>query len=353
MTCRGRTIRRSRDSEAALRGRHDFDIIEWEVNEMRKEEKEIPVYLFMGFLGSGKTKFAKDTLLKQNFTEGQKTLFLICEDGEEEYDFDALKKKNIFPEMITEENLTTDYLLELSKKYEPENVMIEYNGMWELDKIFRIRVPKGWTVVQVISFVDATTFDVYVNNMKKVMMDQLRNADMIIFNRCNETTRKAEYRRSIRAVNRRAQIIFERENGEMDNGDDEEVELPFDISGPEVTLADEDFGLFYADASDNPDKYVGKKIHFKAQVHRPKNYGNKAFVPGRFAMTCCAADIAFVGFKTYFGGTSTLTDREWVIVDGEIKKEYYPEFQGEGPVIYAKSVAKTSPAEDELVYFTY
>ena len=318
-----------------------------------QKEKEIPVYLFMGFLGGGKTTFAKDTLLKQDFTEGQKTLFLICEDGEEEFDFDALRKKNIFPEMITEENLTTDHLLELSRKYEPENVMIEFNGMWELEKLFQIRVPKGWTVVQVISFVDATTFDVYVNNMKKVMMDQLRNADMIIFNRCDANTRKAEYRRSIRAVNRRAQIIFEGANGEVDNGADEEIELPFDISGPQIQLGEEDFGLFYADAADNPDKYVGKKIRFKAQVHRPSNYGDNSFVPGRFAMTCCAADIAFVGFKTYYAGSRSLTDREWVIVEGEIRKEYYPEFQGEGPVIYATSVAKTSPAADELVYFTY
>ena len=319
----------------------------------KQEEKEIPVYLFMGFLGSGKTTFAKDTLLKQDFTEGQKTLFLICEDGEEEYDFDSLRKKNIYPEMITEENLTTDHLLELSKKYEPENVMIEYNGMWELEKIFQIRVPKGWTVVQVISFVDATTFDMYVNNMKKVMMDQLKNADMIIFNRCNETTRKTEYRRSIRAVNRRAQIIFEGANGEVDNGMDGEIELPFDTSGPRVELGEEDFGLFYADAADNPDKYVGKTIHFKAQVHRPSNYSDKTFVPGRFAMTCCAADIAFVGFKTYYEGAKSLKDREWVMVEGEVKKEFYPEFQGEGPVIYATSVAKTSPAADELVYFTY
>ena len=317
------------------------------------EPKEIPVYLFMGFLGSGKTTFAKDTLLKQDFTEGQKTLFLICEDGEEEYDFDVLRKKNIFPEMITEDTLTTEYLLELSKKYEPENVMIEYNGMWELDKLFQIRVPKGWTVVQVLSFVDATTFDLYVNNMKKVMMDQLRNADMIIFNRCNADTRMAEYRRSIRAVNRRAQIIFEDDKGEMMNGGDEEVELPFDTSGPRIELGEEDFGLFYADAADNPDKYVGKTIHFKAQVHRPSTYKPDTFVPGRFAMTCCAADIAFVGFKTYYKGAKSLTDREWVMVEGEIKKEFYPEFQGEGPVIYATSVAKTSPAADELVYFTY
>ncbi len=321
---------------------------------MKKEEvKEIPVYVFMGFLGSGKTQFAKDTLIRQDFTEGQKTLLLICEDGEEEYDIDALKKKNIFPEFITEETLTTDHLLELSRKYEPENVMIEYNGMWELDRIFNIRVPKGWTVVQIISFVDATTFDVYVNNMKKVMMDQLRNADMVIFNRCDENTRKAEYRRSIRAVNRRAQIIFENVNGESDTGVDGEIELPFDTTGPKITLAEEDFGLFYADAADNPDKYVGKEIHFKAQVHRPSTYSDDTFVPGRFAMTCCAEDIAFVGFKTYYKGSKVLTDREWVIVDGTIDKEFYPEFGGEGPVIRANSVAKTSPAADELVYFTY
>ena len=321
---------------------------------MRKEEpKEIPVYVFMGFLGSGKTTFAKDTLIKQDFTEGQSTLLLVCEDGEEEYDAAELKKKNIDLEYITEETLSTDNLLELSRKYEPENVMIEYNGMWELDKIFNIRVPKGWTVVQIISFVDATTFDVYVVNMKKVMMDQLRNADMVIFNRCNDTTKKAEYRRSIRAVNRRAQIIFENENGETDNGMDGEVELPFDTSGPKIRLAEEDFGLFYADAADNPDKYVGKKIHFKAQVHRPSTYKDNTFVPGRFAMTCCAADIAFVGFKCYYGASKNLKDRDWVIVDGTIKKEFYPEFQGEGPVIYADSVAMTSPAADELVYFTY
>ncbi len=319
---------------------------------MQANEKEIPVYVFMGFLGSGKTTFATDTLLKQNFTEGKKSLLLVCEDGEEEYDTKELEKRNIFVEMITEETLTSDHLIELGKKYEPENVLIEYNGMWELDRLFNIRVPRGWTVVQVISFVDATTFDMYINNMKKIMIDEMRNADMIIFNRCDENTRKGEYRRSIRAVNRRAMIIFENENGEADTGEDD-VELPFDISGPTIELAEEDFGLFYVDAAEEPDKYVGKKIRFKAQVHKPSNYAKDTFVPGRFAMTCCAEDIAFVGFKCYYKGAKRLHDRDWVIVEGTIGKEFYPEFQGEGPVIQAESVAMTSPAADNLVYFTY
>ena len=316
------------------------------------EPEEIPVYVFMGFLGSGKTTFAKDVLLNQGFTEGAKTLLLACEDGEEEYDEKVLKEKNIYLEYIDESTLTAEHLLELGKKYDPENVMIEYNGMWELDRIFQIRVPKGWTVVQVISFVDATTFDVYVNNMKKIMMDQLRNADMIIFNRCDENTKTAEYRRSLRAVNRRGQVIFEGKDGRPIQTEEETV-LPYDIDTDTIVLEEEDFGIFYIDAADNPDKYVGKNIKFKAQAHRPSNYGNTEFVPGRFAMTCCADDIAFIGFKTYYKGASTLKDRDWIIVEGKIQKEFYPEFQGEGPVIYADSVSLTGPAADDLVYFNY
>ena len=318
----------------------------------KNEPKEIPVYVFMGFLGSGKTTFAIETLIDQGFTEGSKTLLLACEEGEVEYDEKALNEKNIYLEYIDESTLTDKHLLELGKKYNPENVMIEYNGMWELDKIFQIKVPRGWTVVQVISFVDATTFDVYVNNMKKIMMDQLRNADMIIFNRCDENTRTAEYRRSIRAVNRRGQVIFEDKEGKPIRTE-EEVILPYDIEKDTIELGEEDFGIFYIDAADDPDKYVGKKIRFKAQAHRPSNYKKDEFVPGRFAMTCCADDIAFIGFKSYYSGAQLLKDRDWVIVEGVIKKEFYPEFQGEGPVIYADSVTKTGPAAEDLVYFNY
>ena len=319
---------------------------------MAKEPKEIPVYVFMGFLGSGKTTFCLDVLLNQGFTEGAKTLLLACEDGEVEYDEKALNDKNIFLEYIDEDNLTSEHLLELGSKYNPENVMIEYNGMWELDRIFQIRVPKGWTVVQVISFVDASTFDMYINNMKKIIMDQLRNADMIIFNRSDENTRMNEYRRSIRAVNRRAAVIFEDKDGKPMQSDDELI-LPYDVDVDEIVLEEEDFGIFYIDAADNPDKYLGKKIKFKAQVHKPSNYKSDEFVPGRFAMTCCAADIAFIGFKSYYSGAKNLKDRDWIIVEGTIDKEYYPEFQGEGPVIKVDNVSLTSPAADELVYFNY
>jgi len=312
--------------------------------------EEIPVYMFMGFLESGKTTFAKETLLDRGFTEGDPTLLLVCEEGIEEYDAEYLKSKNIFVEYIEEDNLNTEHLLDLQRKYEPTRVMIEYNGTWKMDKIFSIRVPKGWTIVQVITFVDASTFDVYVANMKAMMMEQLSTADMIVFNRCDENTRRAEYRRSIKAVNRRAQVIFENKDG-LAEVDDGEAELPYDINQDTITLEDDDFGLFYIDSCDNPDKYVGKKIIFKAMVHKPKEYAANEFVPGRFAMTCCADDVAFIGFKCYFDQTKHLKDRQWVMVTGIIEKEFYPEFEGEGPVIKALKVDTAKPAEEELVYF--
>ncbi len=319
---------------------------------MKKQEqiKEIPIYMFLGFLESGKTTFAKETLIDRNFTEGEPTLLLVCEEGIEEYDEEDLKKRNIFVEYINDEDISTEHFLDLQDKYNPTRVMIEYNGTWKMDKLFSVRVPKGWTIVQVITFVDAQTFDVYIANMKAMMMEQLSTADMIIFNRCDENTKKAEYRRSLRAVNRRAQVIFENKDGLAEVGDDE-VFLPYDINQPVIELEEEDFGLFYIDACDNPDKYVGKKIHFKAMVHRPKEYKDNEFVPGRFAMTCCADDIAFVGFKAYYQGAKSLKDRQWVMVTGEIGKEFYPEFQGDGPVIKVSEVAMTSPANEELVYF--
>ena len=47
--------------------------------------KEVPVYLFVGFLESGKTTFIQETFEDPNFDSGDKTLLLVCEEGEVEY----------------------------------------------------------------------------------------------------------------------------------------------------------------------------------------------------------------------------------------------------------------------------
>ena len=103
-----------------------------------KEAEEIPVYMFMGFLESGKTTFANETLIDRGFTEGEPTLLLVCEEGIEEYDEEYLKSQNIFVEYLEESNLNTEYLLDLQDKYKPTRVMIEYNGTWKMERAGRL-----------------------------------------------------------------------------------------------------------------------------------------------------------------------------------------------------------------------
>ena len=310
--------------------------------------KEIPVYVFMGFLGSGKTTFAKDILINQGFTEGAPTLLLMCEDGEEEFDQAQLKKRNIFLEEISEENLTEEHLMELSKKYKPENVVIEYNGMWELDRIFNIKVPNGWTVVQVISFVDTTTYDMYMANMRKIIMDQIRNADMIIFNRCEEDTKASDYKRAVRAVNRSAQVIFEKKDGQPLQFEDEAY-IPYNLDADPIEIEEDDFGILYLDSTNNPDKYDGKRVHFKAMVHRPSNYGKNQFVTGRFIMTCCEADMTLVGIICSYFKAYELENKEWVDISGIVKVSYDTETKKTLPICRVTSVKRIEEPENDII----
>ena len=203
------------------------------------EETRVPVYLITGFLESGKTSFLSFTLQQDYFQIDGKTLLILCEEGEEEYDEEALKQCNTVVEIIdSEEELTPERLAAMEILHQPERVIIEYNGMWLVSKFEEMEKPEGWGVEQHITCVDASTFQVYMANMKSLFMDMVRNADMVIFNRCQENDPLPSYRRSIKVVNQRAEIIFEDEEGEL--GDLFEDEMPFDIDAPVIDILPED-----------------------------------------------------------------------------------------------------------------
>ena len=314
--------------------------------------KEIPVYLFTGFLEGGKTTFIQNTLIGQNFNEGDRALLLVCEEGMEEYDPAELAAHNIMLEMIEEpEDLTTERLMKLQAQYKPQLVLIEYNGTWKLQQLFDLNVPKGWTVVQIVANIDASTFDSYLNNMRAMMMEQVFHTDVVIFNRCTADTPKAKFRRTIKAVNRRAQIVYEREDGTIDERDADE--LPYDLEQDVIEITDADYGIFYLDVQDNPQKYEGKTVRFLGLVYRPDKFGKKPMmVPGRFAMTCCAEDIQFIGLKCKYENAMEIPHKSWVYVTAQIHNEFAKEYRGKGPVLYAKEVVKAEEPEDSLVYFT-
>lgn len=312
--------------------------------------EEIPVYLFTGFMDSGKTSLISQTLLEENFGDGAKTLLIVCEDGEEEYDEAELARSNIKLLLVErQEDMTEELLKNINLQYLPDQVFIEYNGTWGMDTLLEAKLPAGWVIVQSLATVDATTFEMYLNNMRPMIMEQLFQADVVIINRCDDDTPKGKFRRAIKAVNRPAQIVYERADGSID---EREEELPFDLEQDVIEISDADYAIWYMDAQENYKKYDGKKVSFLGLVYNPDKLKKGVMVPGRFAMTCCIEDITFLGFKCRYSESKSIPHKSWIRIVAEIRVEFAREYKGKGPVLYPVSIEQAEKPQDELVYFS-
>lgn len=312
--------------------------------------EEIPVYLFTGFMDSGKTTLICQTLLEENFGQGAKTLLIVCEDGDEEYDEEKLKKAGVRLLFIEkEEDFTETLLKNINLQYLPDQVFVEYNGTWGMDTFLEMTMPQGWVLVQSLATVDATTFDMYLTNMRSMIMEQLFQTDVVIINRCDDSTPKGKFRRAIKAVNRPAQIVYERTDGSVD---EREEELPFDLNQDLIKISDADYAIWYMDAQENYKKYDGKKVEFLGYVYNPDKMKKGVMVPGRFAMTCCIEDVTFLGFKCKYPDSKSIPHKSWIKITAEIRVEFAMEYKGKGPVLYPVSIEPAEEPEDELVYFS-
>ena len=321
-----------------------------------KRNMEIPVYVFMGFLESGKTTFIQDTLEEDYFNDGQRTLLFACEEGMEEYDEELLKETNTTLVYVEEEDFNKDFLMSKVLQYYPDRVIIEYNGMWPVQKIYDETEGMPLDIFQTITTINAETFDLYMNNMRSLAVEMFKISEMIIMNRCTPETPRATYRRSIKAVNRRAQVLFEALDGDDGEDVDEDAALPYDLEADEIHLEDEDFGIWFIDIMERPEMYEGKTVVMKAHIFKSIRLPKGCFVPGRHAMTCCADDIQFIGYLCHANHAKsstikTLKNKMWATVTAEIKLEYNEEYGEKGPVLYAKRIEAAEPPVEELVYF--
>lgn len=307
-----------------------------------------PVYVINGFLESGKTEFITYTLSQPYFQMKGKTLLILCEEGENEYDERILKMSRTELELIEDESdFQPAKLIELEKKHKPERIIIEYNGMWNYKEM---KLPWHWRIEQQITTIDASTFPMYFTNMKSLLAEQIRGSELIIFNRCDGVEDLSSYKRNIKAINPKAEIVFEDANGEIN--EIMEDDLPYDLKAPVIELDNEGYGIWYLDSLDHLERYEGKTIQFTAMVLKPKDFPKGYFVPGRMAMTCCAEDMAFLGFACEYDKADSLTEQQWVKVTAKVAKEYFADYQGEGPVLHAVSVGQAKAPKEEIISFT-
>lgn len=315
---------------------------------LQRRIKLKPVYIINGFLDSGKTDFFRYTIAQPYFRTKGKTLLIVCEDGENDYEEKLLKQTNTVIERIEEEeDFNPDALIALDAKYNPERILVEYNGMWNFKNM---KLPIMWKLEQQITVIDCSSFELYFNNMKSLLAEQIRNSDLILFNRCDGIEDLASYKRNVKAINQKADIIFEDKNGEVDVTLDED--LPFDLNADPIELNNYGYGMFYLDALDHVERYEGKNVKFKGMVLKPEEFPKNRFVPGRMAMTCCAQDMQFLGFACEYENTDKLNEKDWVLVTAKVVKEYVAEYQGEGPVLKAISVESTTPPENQVIDFS-
>ena len=317
---------------------------------MGGDEIEIPIYLITGFLESGKTTFINFTVAQDYFQIDEPTLLITTEEGEVEYDEKELLKYNTVLEVVeSQEQFTPEYLKKLKRRYNPERVILEYNPLWSVKKLEEMEMPRGWGIVQEIVTVDASCFQIYMQNMKSIFMEMSLHADMVMFNRCRPQDPLASFRRSIKVVNPACDVLFENEEGEISNIFEDS--MPYDLDADIIDIEDADYGIFYVDMEDHPERYRGKTVRFKGRVLKSEDAKAEFFVPGRMAMTCCADDTTFIGYICEFPKAKSLLMGQWVEVTAQVDWKYMPQYEGEGPVLIAKDIKSAKRPDVDLVYF--
>ena len=313
--------------------------------------QQIPVYAFTGFLDSGKTKFIQETLEDPRFNAGERTLLLVFEEGEEEYYISTYPHKNVYIEVLDQQTVSMKQLQALQKKYKAERVVAELNGMQQVGDLY-MRFPESWVVAQEVMFADSTTIMTYNANMRNLVMDKLVGAQMVVFNRLEKGADVMPFHKLARAASRRIDILYDYTDGSTEF-DEIEDPLPFDINAPVIQVMDGDYALWYRDVSEEPQKYDGKTVRFKAQVAMLRRDKNGMFAPGRFVMTCCVEDIQFCGIPCRYDKSGELEPRSWVMVTAKINAEKHPLYKGEvGPVLTAlKVVRNVDPADPDVATF--
>lgn len=298
------------------------------------EDDMMPLFLINGFLEAGKTEFLQFTMEQEYFQTDGKTLLIVCEEGDIEYDENLLKENRTSVVYVDSlEELTPQRLEELELLYNPERVLMEWNGIWNQDEL---KLPKDWVIYQQVTIIDGSTFDLYMKNMKPLLGAMVRNSELIICNRCDGIEDLEGYRRTLLAMNNKAEIIFEDEEGEI--SEISEADLPYDMSADVIEIAPEAYGIWYIDCMDKPDRYQGKVVEFTGMVLKSPEFPKNYFVPGRMAMTCCEADMTFLGYVCKSKEARHLETRQWVRVRAKIEYEEWQDYGGVGPVLYAESV---------------
>ena len=306
-----------------------------------------PVYVFSGFLDSGKTQAIKETLYNPRFNEGESTLIICFEQGDVEYDEKFLQITNsqvLYLDSVNDLSIAKQK--EIEKKYRGiERIFIELNGMEDDNILYDNGFIREWELAQTLTTIDASKFQMYITNMRQFMYNHVRNAEVVILNR-SDGLDKRYLRNNLKSINQYVELIYEDKDGNVSNMVEDEL---FDVS-KDLEISDIDYGLWFMDAIDHPMKYDNKKISIKVKYAGIIEDEKDVLIMGRRAMVCCANDITDIALPIIG------------LKEEDIDKNQYYQIDGVGHVVendegmkicalIAKSCREAQAPVEELVTF--
>ena len=300
---------------------------------MAKKREDIGVYFFEGFLEGGKTTYIQSLISDPQLPEDLRILILQTEEGMEE--LEPVPGREIFVEQLEGwDDVTPEHLAALEDKTECNTIMVELNGMWQELDFFK-RMPENWYPFRKFVIADASTFVSYNNNMRALAADKLKESTVVVFNRADPGVDRDALRKIVRAASRHVPIYFQATGGK-EEFDDTPIELPYDLNAPIVEIQDRDYAEWERDISEEPEKYDGKILRLRGFAVKSRDHRKGHFGFGRQVMTCCEADITFLGFPAVASAANTPVPGSWVELTAQV----------------ALTATKKGPAVPELMVIT-
>lgn len=302
----------------------------------------IPVIIIKGILESGKSYFIKDSLIRGDFGDLGKVLILSQEEGVEEFDKEFLQEYNACYEYLDKDEWEQKAINDVIRKNKPQVVFLECNEMWGSD----VKNPAYFDVQQVITVIDGSTFNTYFQSMRQLFFNMIKESELIIINRCEENEETSKIKKAIKVINSGVEIIaLDKLGNQIRLASD----LPYDVSKDIIEIKLNEFGDFYVDSFESPDRYENKVVKFECMALFSNELPPKTFVAGRGALTCCMDDIQTIGHLCAYTDSDSIEPESWIMLTARV---HYMDFQGETRIVLEYLDSKELPKptfEQQLV----
>lgn len=305
-------------------------------------QSSIPVILVRGFLEAGKTTFLQK-LMEGSDICTERTLLITCEEGECEYDSELLNRRHVtLIELEDESLLDRDYLETLASEHLPTSILIECNVMW---KMIEFELPRNWQIIKRIAILAGPTLDLYLNNMRSYLGPMLSRCDEIRINR-SEPEQLSSAKAKLRPLLDDPSVVIIEASDQCYGLDDVPDQLPYVLDAEPLAITSENYVYWFYDCQDRQERYDGVQITLQGDIKKSPMLPVGDFALGRIAITCCEADMSFLGFLAHYERIDDFSQFSHIKATAIIRYRFMKQYNKIMPYLEIIHMEQSAPDED-------